>query len=271
MRFASGLAALLLLTGAPARANDDTPAEQAGPDTPDAGATPRDQLGEELSAQLQTIDHTLGSVNEKLTAADVQRLRRMRAAYRVLQQPVGDDPMAAARRRAAVRLLARRDSAERALLAGEAAHLHGAQIVKIEATTKVPELALPDEVQRPVRGDITRHFGTYQHERSKAILSRRGIDFDVALHAEALAPADGVVRYAGTIRGLEHGVILDHGDYLSVIAKLDHVCLEVGAHVARGERIGRAAKHRVYFELRAKVTPGGLPFDPEPLLRSASR
>jgi len=249
VRFASGLAALLLLTGTQTQAN------------------PRDELGDQLSQQLQTIDRTLGSVNEKLSAADVQRLHRMRAAYRVLNAPIGDDPMAAARRRAAVRLLARRDSAERALLADEARHLHGAQLVKVEASTKVPEIDLPDEVGRPVRGDIARHFGTYQHERSKAILSRRGIDFDVALHAEASAPADGIVRYSGPIRGLEQGVILDHGDYLSVIAKLDDVCAGVGTRVARGERIGRASRHRVYFELRAKVTPGGLPFDPEPLLR----
>ena len=80
------------------------------------------------------------------------------------------------------------------------------------------------------------------------------------------APADGIVRYAGPIRGLDHGVILDHGDYLTVVAKLADPALPVGAHVARGDRLGRAARHRVYLELRAKAGPGGLPIDPEPYL-----
>jgi septal ring factor EnvC (AmiA/AmiB activator) len=74
------------------------------------------------------------------------------------------------------------------------------------------------------------------------------------------------VRYAGPIRGLDQGVILDHGGYLTVIAKLGEVALPVGAPIAAGDRIGRAARHRVYFELRIKLGPGGLPIDPEPLL-----
>ena len=75
------------------------------------------------------------------------------------------------------------------------------------------------------------------------------------------------MRYAGPIRGLDHGVILDHGDYLTVIAKLGELTLPIGTHVARGDRLGRAAHHRVYLEVRAKIGPGGLPIDPEPLLK----
>ena len=104
------------------------------------------------------------------------------------------------------------------------------------------------------------------HERSKATLSRRGLDFETERSAPAWAPADGVVRYAGPIRGLDHGVILDHGGYLTVVAKLAALSIPVGTRVARGDRVGHAARHRVYLEVRAKVTPGGLPIDPEPLL-----
>jgi len=77
------------------------------------------------------------------------------------------------------------------------------------------------------------------------------------------------VRYAGPIRGLDHGVILDHGDYVTVLGKLGDLALPVGMHLARGTRIGRAARHRVYFEVRVKLGPGGLPIDPEPLLLRA--
>ena len=106
-----------------------------------------------------------------------------------------------------------------------------------------------------------------KHERSKTTLARRGIDLDVETRAPAHAPADGIVRYAGPIRGLESGVILDHGTYFTVIAKLGEVSVPVGAPVARGDKLGRAARQRVYLEVRVKLGPGGRPIDPEPLLR----
>ena len=55
------------------------------------------------------------------------------------------------------------------------------------------------------------------------------------------------------------------------MAKLGELAVPVGAHVARGDRLGRAARSRVYFEVRVKVGPGGMPVDPEPLLTTDSR
>ncbi|MGN6109700.1 MAG: murein hydrolase activator EnvC family protein, partial [Kofleriaceae bacterium] len=130
---------------------------------------------------------------------------------------------------------------------------------------KVPSIALPGELARVVRGPIARRFGTIEHERSSTTLARRGIDLEVDARAPVSAPADGTVRYAGPIRGLESGVILDHGGYLTVIAKLGELAVPVGAPVARGDRLGRAARHRVYIEVRVAIGPGGLPIDPEPL------
>ena len=60
-------------------------------------------------------------------------------------------------------------------------------------------------------------------------------------------------------------MILDHGAYVTVVGKLAEVALPVGAPIAAGDRIGRAARHRVYLEVRVKLGPGGLPIDPEPL------
>ena len=59
---------------------------------------------------------------------------------------------------------------------------------------------------------------------------------------------------------------IHHGAYLTVIAKLGEVALPIGASIAAGDRLGRAARHRVYVEVRVKLGPGGLPIDPEPLL-----
>ncbi len=254
----NAIAALLLLA---ARANAE----------PELRPDSRQQLSDQLAAETQTIDTTLGTVSGKLSAADAQRLRRIRAAYRILRAPLPTDAsdgdrMASARRRAAARLLLERDRSERTLLASEAAQLTAARSTKVTATTQLPTLVLPEEIGRPVKGTIARRFGTYVHERSKATLSRRGIDFETERDAPVSAPADGTVRYAGPIRGLDHGVILDHGDYMTVVAKLADVTIPVGTKVSRGDRLGRAAHFRVYLEVRAKVAPGGLPIDPEPLL-----
>lgn len=260
MRLASALAALVLVN-AHARAGDEPP---AAPD-------PRAQLAEQLAAELETLDRTLATIGGKLTQADAQRLRRIRAAYRIVRTPLAAaaspaERMASARRRAAARLLLERDREERMLLAGEAKQLEAARTTKVTASAQVPTLLLPEQIARPVQGTIARRFGSYEHERSHATLTRRGLDFETEKNAPAIAPADGVVRYAGPIRGLDHGVILDHGDYLTVVAKLAEATIPAGTRVARGDRLGRAARHRVYLEVRAKVGPGGIPIDPEPLL-----
>ncbi len=259
MRFASALAAIVLAT-VPAQAGDPPP-------PPD----PHVALTDQLAAELQTLETTIATVDDKLADADAQRLRRLRAAYRILRAPLSPDAspaerMASARRRAAARLLADRDRTERALLADEAAQLAAARTTTVTASTQVPSLTLPESIARPAQGTIARHFGTYVHDRSRATLSRRGLDFSTEWHAPAVAPADGVVKYAGPIRGLDHGVILDHGDYLTIVAKLAELSIPVGASVHRGDPLGRADINRVYLEVRAKIGPGGIPIDPEPLL-----
>ncbi|HEY3803364.1 MAG TPA: M23 family metallopeptidase [Kofleriaceae bacterium] len=227
---------------------------------------PRVALAAQVGAEQATLATTIDTVQHKLAAADATRARRVLAAIRIADARTPDDPVGYARRLAAARFLLARDANERGLLADELSALHQADREVTAAAAAVPTVALPDQLLAPAIGTIARHFGEYQHERSKATLSRRGLDFEVEEHAPAVAPADGIVRYAGPIRGLDRGVILDHGGYFTVVAKLGDITLPVGAHVARGDRIGRAARHRVYFEVRAKVGPGGLTIDPEPLL-----
>ncbi|MEO6776053.1 MAG: M23 family metallopeptidase [Kofleriaceae bacterium] len=246
-----------------------TASAQATPVTVTA-PDPHDVLARQVAAEQATLATTITTVDDKLHGADTVRLHRLHAAIRALHAPLAagasaDERMAVARRRAAARLLLERDRGERELLADEAMHLERAKLVTDEAARHVAAIALPDSLEVPARGKIARHFGEYQHDRSKATLSRRGVDLEVDDHAPAVAPADGIVRFAGPIRGLDHGVILDHGSYLTVIAKLGELTLPVGTHVAKGDRLGRAAHHRVYLELRAKIGPGGLPLDPEPL------
>jgi septal ring factor EnvC (AmiA/AmiB activator) len=231
-----------------------------------AYADPREELARQLAAEAESIDRALRTVTEKLGLIDRDRGKRLVAAGRALDRP-SVDPMATARRRAAARLLLDRDLVERRLLADETALLRAAAARTAGDAAKIAELELPPPIGKPARGSIARSFGTIKHERSKTILARRGIDLEVDTRAPVKAPADGVVRYAGPIRGLERGVILDHGSYFTVVAKLGEVAVPVGARVAQGDRLGRAARHRVYLEVRVKLGPGGRPIDPEPLLR----
>jgi septal ring factor EnvC (AmiA/AmiB activator) len=227
---------------------------------------PGDALARQLADEADAVDRALAMVHEKLAAADATRVQRVRAAYRVLPIAPGDDAMTVARRRAAARWLVERDAGERGLLADETARLAAARGRITGELAQLPQVTLPTQLARPAPGSIARRFGTLAHDRSAATLSRRGIDLEVEDHCAVTAPAAGTVRYAGPIRGLDQGVILDHGGYLTVLAKLGEVGLPVGAVVAAGDRIGRAARHRVYLEVRVKLGPGGLPIDPEPLL-----
>jgi hypothetical protein len=145
-----------------------------------------------------------------LATADATRVARIRRGVRAVRAGVLD------RRRC--RADGRRTPASRRGLLARAmprahrrrkARLHAAGERVVAATSQLPTLSFPADLARPAHGSIARHFGLFGHERSKTTLSRRGIDFDVDEHQPAYAPADGTVRYAGPIRGLGHGVIID--------------------------------------------------------------
>jgi septal ring factor EnvC (AmiA/AmiB activator) len=238
------------------------------------GRDTRGSLSAQLAEQAAVIDTTRTTIIGKLGALDKMRLARMRSAYRVLRAPLPSDAtdvdrMAAARRRAGARMLVERDRDERGLLADELAMLAKANERTVQATQVLPRVSLPAELVWPAAGTIARRFGTIVHERSKTTLARRGIDIEVEAKTSAKASAEGTVRYAGVIRGLDLGVIIDHGDYMTVVAKLGELSVPTGAKVATGDKLGRAARHRIYLEVRVKIGAGGLPIDPEPLLVGA--
>lgn len=233
-----------------------------------------DTISSLLDAQHESAVRAEQQVDAKRKDAEATRAARVRAAYKLLRgagSPLTVTPerrAAVARSRATARLLLARDQAEATQLADEAALLHAAVLRIAADRAAAGEVALPapGSLARPVSGEIARRFGTLEHERTKTTLSRRGLDFDVDEDAEVVAPADGSVRYAGPMRGLDYGIILDHGTTITILAKLDPIAFALGAHIPRGTVIGYAAKRRVYFEVRVPVGPGGTPVDPEPLI-----
>lgn len=234
-------------------------------------SAPREAVALQFAAEADAVAAAIDAVAGKLRALDALRVRRVNAAMRLLHAEVrrdstAEERMRVARRSAAARFLLSRDRAERRLLSDELAHLRSDASRVAAAAAEVATIDPPTQLAWPARGVIGRQFGEFIHERSNATLTRRGIDIVVEPNAPAVAPAAGVVRYAGAMRGLERGVILDHGSYLAIIAKLGEVTAAVGARVAQGETLGRAADHRVYLEVRVKVGAGGTPIDPLPLL-----
>lgn len=261
-RTAERLALAAALACAVAPASDAQPAAAA------------DSITTLLGAQRDAAARARDQVETRRSTAEETRAARARAAYKLLRgagSPLAVTPerrMAVARSRATARLLLARDRAEAAQLADEAALLV-ADVTRIErdlATAATLTTPAAGSLRRPVAGDIARRFGTLVHEPSGATLSRRGLDFDAAADEPVLAPAAGIVRYAGPIRGLDHGILLDHGGVIIVIAKLAPPALTAGATLAAGDVLGTPAARRVYLEVRLPVGPGGTPIDPEPLL-----
>jgi septal ring factor EnvC (AmiA/AmiB activator) len=263
--------AAALAGGFAASATAEAPSVDANaPSTLAATAAASDILASQLASARRANQQVETLLGERTAAWR----RRLRVAYMLLRgagAPLTVAPerrMAAARSRSTARLLLARDRAEITLLTKEVALLTAA-IERIARDSAAPLPPLPASLTMPTLGEVVRRFGTLVHERSGAILARRGIDLEVALDAVVVAPAEGVIRYSGPIRGLDHGVIIDHGGFSTVIAKLAPVAFARDLRVARGARIGHPRRHRVYLEVRLNLGPGGIPVDPEPLLMAA--
>lgn len=273
---AAGVAAATVHT---VRAGEGEPTAPAARLPADAHTLPaRDYLRALLDAQLDSARRARATVDAKLADDVAERERRARAAYKVLRTgsaPAWVEPeerLATARRRTAARWLLARDRREVELLAAEAVALADAEARLVADRGAVDTIPLPPaELDVPARGAIVRRFGALRHDASKATLSRRGLDLETAERAEVRPVADGVVRYAGPIRGLDHGLVIEHAGFWTVLGKLDPPAVAAGDRVTRGQVVGRAARRRVYLEVRVPLGPGGLPIDPEPLFAQAGQ
>jgi septal ring factor EnvC (AmiA/AmiB activator) len=233
----------------------------------------RSRLAEHIGQQQQAVATAAASVGEKVDDARRQRAQRARLAYRItrLHDPAAGG-MALVRSHAAVKWLLARDGSEFKMLLDEQRLLAASAIRLSAAALEVDRVALPPrELAWPAPGVIVRGFGPFEHERSGATLSRRGLDLEVEDGVDAHAVAAGTVVYAGPIRGLDHGVLIDHGSYYSLLAKLTDLTVGDNQQVGPASVLGRAARRRLYFELRVKLLPSGIPVDPVPFLTTPSK
>ncbi|WP_428263582.1 peptidoglycan DD-metalloendopeptidase family protein [Haliangium sp.] len=249
-----------------------TPGRDPGPTAGEVSAA--------FEAQLDVIERT----DELLAAKYEQQAhtlnRRMRAAYKLMRADwsapglvlaSSEQRAALAQRRALAKRALARTATELELLRAEVGsaararrYVEGARDAVAEPTGPAP-----GTLASPVDPGVIEHgVGVYRH-RTGVRLTRRGVELSATPGAPVRPVAAGVVRYAGRARSLGAVIVIDHGGYCSVLARLAAVSVAVGAAVGPQDEIGRAEDARVYLEIRLNTGSGGYPVDPGPLLESS--
>ena len=125
----------------------------------------------------------------------------------------------------------------------------------------------PEKLIEPVQGRLAARFGKAAEPGGPS----EGFTWKTSPGAPVLAPAAGVVEYAGPLK--DYGVILilrTGGAYHLVLTGLGAAEAVVGTTVAAGEPVGRMAEDAgaapsLYLEVRK----GGEPVDPQRLFKAA--
>ena len=95
-------------------------------------------------------------------------------------------------------------------------------------------------LEAPVHGKLVRRFGGALQRAGEDRRRSTGVAWRTAAAATVLSPADGVVDYAGPIKGAGLVVIVRlKGDFRLVLAGLDRVTATTGSQLASGEPVGQ--------------------------------
>ena len=107
----------------------------------------------------------------------------------------------------------------------------------------------------PARGKIITAYG----EQVVKGVSAKGITIRTRNHAQVIAPFDGSVIFSGPFRGYGNLIIIEHGDgYLSLLAGLENMDVEVGQMLLAGEPVGQMPEDgdaKLYVEIRKDNQP----------------
>ena len=109
----------------------------------------------------------------------------------------------------------------------------------------------------PVVGTVVTGFG----EVSDGGFRSRGLTIATLPGAQAIAPADGRIAYAGAYRGYGRILVIEHRDgWTTLLTDLDTLSVGVGTDVRQGDPVGRSGprKPRVTVELRRNGTPADI-------------
>jgi septal ring factor EnvC (AmiA/AmiB activator) len=134
-----------------------------------------------------------------------------------------------------------------------------------QAPIEPPAIA-PARLLQPVQGKVIRRFGQLLPSGGRS----DGLSYAAQRGASVQSPGDGIVQYAGPVKGW--GVILIlrlTGGYHLVLAGLDRSSFAVGQSVAAGQTVGwmpdtRQSSNELYLEVRQQ----GSPVDPAKWLKN---
>lgn len=165
----------------------------------------------------------------------------------------------------------RREEAERQRLAAERSEQERLNAMKKQEETKTADLhkfqsdsinatgesfiKAKGKIPMPARGRIVTYYG----EQKVKGVSSKGIIIQTRNLAQVTAPFDGSVIFAGPFRGYGNLIIIEHGKgYLTLLAGLDSMDVEVGQMILAGEPVGimpEDGEAKLYVELRKNNQP----------------
>lgn len=114
----------------------------------------------------------------------------------------------------------------------------------------------------PTRGFITSGFGYRRSPYTKTLRMHEGLDIANKVGTPIIAPADGIVVFAGIEGGYGKLLSIDHGYGITTrYGHLDSILAKEGDKVKRGEKIGTIGQTglttgpHVHYELRVNGVP----------------
>ena len=120
-------------------------------------------------------------------------------------------------------------------------------------------------LKMPVKGTITRFFGTYKNNKLNVTNFCSGIDIQAKRGTPVAAVGDGKVIYSSWFKGYGNMIIIDHGSsYYTLYAHLEEVHVDKKAEIKTGDIIatvgdsGSLTGPNLHFEIRHY----GKPVDP---------
>lgn len=110
--------------------------------------------------------------------------------------------------------------------------------VTLASSFKASQARLP----WPTRGFVSDHFGRREHPVLRGVIvDNLGIDIQTGANEGVRSVYDGTVLDVTDMPGMNNVVAIQHGDYMTVYAKLKNVTVRVGQKVKARETIGTVA------------------------------
>jgi murein hydrolase activator len=125
----------------------------------------------------------------------------------------------------------------------------------------------------PTEGFISQKFGRTRDPVLKMVeRNSPGIEIQTDPSADAKSVFEGEVRAVALIQGFNKAVIIKHGDYFTVYAKLSEVYVKKGQAINIGDKIGKVfigndGIAELHFELWESKENGTIKLNPERWLR----